>query len=134
VVQSYIDALNGGNLRSLCPLIEPAGQATCRQALSGAASGNGTSFSHFALGYVVIDGDRALVGLTGTYCNPGEKPRCTTNSDPAALFSAPGSTFDTLYTTAVAAQSPSTTDNSYSLAPCTMVGGRWYLDIPNNDL
>ncbi len=134
VVRSYIDSLNGGNLRALCPLIEPAGQATCRQALRGSASSNGTSFTHFALGYVAVDGDRALVGLTGTYCNPGEKPRCTTNNDPAALFSASGASFDSLFTTALAAQNPSTTDNTYSLAPCVRVGGKWYLDIPNSDL
>jgi hypothetical protein len=41
---------------------------------------------------VAIDGARALVGVTGKICKPGNKPECVTNADPAAIFSM-GSTF-----------------------------------------
>jgi hypothetical protein len=116
VIHSYIDELNAGRFSVLCSLVEPAAQPSCTKAVAGATS-NGAKFTNFKLGYMAIKGDQALVGVTGTNCNPTQKPTCTTNSDPAALFSS-GASFATLFRQGLASQNPSDTTNSYSLAPC----------------
>ena len=130
---AYIAVLNGSKVSEFCQYVEPSAQSACRHTLAGVTSTDGASISHFRLGYVAIDGNRALVGLTGTNCNPNEKPRCDTNTDPAALFSSHRS-FGTLYTEALAGQNSNTTANTYSLAPCIEVGGKWYANIPTSDL
>jgi len=76
--------------------------------------------TNFALGYVVIDGNRAAVGMTGNFCTPGHSPECFTNDDPAAVFSSAKS-FSALWSNAV------TPSSEYSLNPCIEVGGKWYI-------
>jgi hypothetical protein len=132
LVSSYVAAANAGKISVLCQFVEPAGTSACDHALAAATSSNGARISHFALGDVAIDGDRALVGLTGTNCNPTLEPTCATNNDSAALFSS-GRSFGALYTQAVASQNPAITKNVYSLAPCVRVDGRWYIEVPPND-
>jgi hypothetical protein len=132
LVSSYEAAANSGRITVLCQFVEPAGTSACDHALAGATSSNGARISHFALGYVAIDGNRALVGLTGTNCNPTVEPTCSTNTDPAAIFSS-GRPFGALYIQAVASQNPAITKNVYSLAPCVRVAGRWYIEVPPND-
>ena len=41
---------------------------------------------NFAIGYIAVDGKQALVGSTGIFCVPDEKPRCVPNHDPAAIL------------------------------------------------
>jgi hypothetical protein len=72
------------------------------------------------ISYVAIDGTRALVGITGKICSPGNRPECVTNADPAAIFST-GNTFTALW-----AQTANTSGNIYALLPCVEVGGKWY--------
>jgi hypothetical protein len=132
-VTAYIAVLDGSKVSEFCQFVEPAVQTACHHALAGVTSTDGATISHFRLGYVAIDGSKALVGLTGTNCAPSDKPRCDTNTDPAALFSARRS-FATLYTEALASQNPNTTANTYSLAPCVEVGSKWYINIPANDI
>jgi hypothetical protein len=132
LVKSYVTVANSGKISGLCQFVEPAGTSACDKALAAASGSNGALLSHFALGYVAIDGDRAVVGLTGTNCNPTEKPTCSTNRDPAALFSS-GRSFAALYAQAVASQNPDTANNDYSLAPCVRVDGKWYIEVPPND-
>jgi hypothetical protein len=73
------------------------------------------------IGYVAIDGTRALVGYTGTICAPGDTPECTTSTDPAAVF-------DTGYTFAWLWEETAHPDFSHTCAllPCVEVGGRWF--------
>ena len=123
-MQGEIDALNAGNEAGTCPYFQPSEQSQCQAELGTAPAGSGPTFQNFALGYVVIDGSQALVGATGTYCAPNGMPRCTTNTDPAAIFST-AKPFTTLWSESLTADNASTS-NSYSLAPCTEVGGRWY--------
>jgi len=132
VVQAYVEAINDGKLTALCQLVEPAAQGACQQALAGSPQTGSSSFSDFALGYVATKGDKALVGLTGTHCSPQEKPTCSTNKDPAAIFSS-GRPFDALYADATRALSPSNSGNRYSLVPCVRVGSAWYLYLPPAD-
>jgi hypothetical protein len=132
VAMTYVATINAGKLSALCPLVDPAAQQACQKGVAGASS-NGNKFTNAALGYVAIDGDEALVGLTGTYCDPGATPTCTTNKDPSALLSS-GASFASLFTQAIAAQSPSNSSNSYSLFPCIRVDSAWYFDVPASDM
>jgi hypothetical protein len=96
-----------------------------------AGASNGETFAHAALGYIAIKGAQALVGVTGTECDPGEKPECVGNTDPAAIFST-YTPFSELFSEAVVEQNPET-GNAYTLTPCVLVRGKWYLDIPASD-
>ena len=78
------------------------------------------NFKNFGIGYVAIDGTKALIGITGTICVPHQTPKCFTNTDPAAIFKS-GKPFATLWTQAVAAPA-----NVYSLSPAVKVNGKWY--------
>jgi hypothetical protein len=77
--------------------------------------------TNFALGYTAIDGGRALVGTTGTFCSPEATPKCITNDDPVAVLSS-GKSFSTLWNETIHST------GGYSLVPCIKVGGKWYLD------
>jgi hypothetical protein len=128
VVQSYIYLADGPSLVAVCADLEPVVQAPCQKDLTGHSSG-GASLTNFALGYVAVKGDQALVGITGTDCEPGETPKCATNSDPAALLSS-GKSFATLYSESVATRTSTSDANVYSPAPCIKVGSSWYVYLP----
>lgn len=124
VVQGLADALNSGKLETYCRYFTPSTQALCRKDVAGAPAGAGPTMKGFALGYVAIDGDRALVGVTATLCQPGQTPECAANHNPAAIFSTSKS-FAALWAESVTgSNSPAV---SYSLTPCLKTGGRWYL-------
>jgi len=90
-------------------------------AVSASPSAVASAIGHvtnFGVGYTAVKGDEALAGTTGTFCNSGS---CFTNTDPAALFTS-GKPFDTRWSDANNAGS-----NSYALAACTEIGGKWYI-------
>jgi hypothetical protein len=110
-----------------CRYFEPSAQAECRKIIAGVPSADLGTVTRFSLGYVAVDGDRALVGFTGTECQPGQQPECVTNRDPAAIFSTAQS-FAALWTESVAsANSPVL---GYALTPCLKIGGLWYVLFP----
>jgi hypothetical protein len=108
-----------------CRYYQPSAQAECRRLIAEVPGGSIGTATGFRLGYVAVDGDRAIVGFTGTECLPGQHPRCYTNRDPAAIFSTAQS-FATLWTESVA----SVNVFIYSLTPCVRIGGRWYAYLP----
>jgi len=118
-------AISARRYAAACGYVEPAGQAACRASEAEPASQQ--SARNAAIGYVAVHGDQALVGSTGTFCVPAERPRCFTNTDPAALLSG-GKSFGTLWAQADRA----TSSNVYKLAPCVKIGGRWYLHLPSS--
>jgi hypothetical protein len=118
-------AIGAGRYAAACGYVEPSGQAACLTA--EAEPGSQQSARNAAIGYVAVRGDQALVGSTGTFCVPAERPRCFTNTDPAALLS-DGKSFGTLWAQADRA----TSSNVYKLAPCVKIGGRWYLHLPSS--
>jgi hypothetical protein len=110
-----------------CSYYDPSAQAQCRKILAGVPVADLGTTTGFKLGYVAVDGNQALVGFTGTECQPGERPECVSNRDPAAIFSTAQS-FATLWTESIeSADSPVL---SYALTPCLRVNGRWYLYFP----
>jgi hypothetical protein len=81
------------------------------------------SFKNTGIGYVVTDGNEALVGTTGTFCAHPQNPVCYSNRDPAAILSG-GKPFGTLWSEQV---KPGAANDVYMLAPCVKVGDSWYL-------
>jgi hypothetical protein len=121
-----VSALNAGKPAQACGYFLPSAQAQCSQALSAVPAGSTPTVKGLALGYVAIDGTRALVGTAGTYCTTegGQKPGCFANHDPAAIFST-ARPFATLWSQTIAAEN---FRPAYSLTPCVEIGGRWYAD------
>jgi hypothetical protein len=96
--------------------------AQCKAQYSRIPRDQAGSAATVKIGYVAIDGTRALVGFTGKLCPPGNKPQCLTNANPSAIFSA-GTTFAALWTQTL---NP-TSSRAYTLLPCVEAGGKWYV-------
>jgi hypothetical protein len=125
VVTGLVNVMDSGHLRDECDYFQPSIKAECTTAMKQLPASYKPTIKNFALGYVVIDGDKALVGITGTSCIPGQHPECSTNHNPAAIFTT-GKSFAALLSAAIAASN--STSSAYSLTPCVKVGGHWYLD------
>jgi hypothetical protein len=130
VVAGLAAAENSGNFTSVCQYYTPATQSQCKSQISAAVSASPSAVAsavghatNFGIGYTAIDGTEALVGTTGTFCASGS---CFTNSDPAAIFST-GKSFSDLWSGA----NSSSDSNTYTLAPCTEVDGKWYIYSPS---
>jgi hypothetical protein len=98
--------------------------ARCEAQTSRTSLNQAPYFTSVKIGYVAIDGTRALVGFTGKVCSPGKTPECVTNADPSAIFST-GDTFTTLWAHTVNSPNSPSSD-AYTLLPCAEVGGKWY--------
>lgn len=126
-IMGELDALKAKNLAGVCNYMDPKSLAACKSQASQVPASMDSQlpyFSNAGIGYVVVDGAKALVGTTGTFCAPGSTPKCFTNSNPAAIFSAGDKTFSQLWSEAVANNSA----NTYTLAPLVLVNGGWYVN------
>lgn len=119
-IAGEVAAINSRHLAAACAYDEPNSQAACRSQVGKMSAGPLPYSRNFAVGYIVIDGDKAVAGMTGKFCTPGQTPECFTNRDPAAIFSTAKS-FSALWTNAI------TPSNTYSLNPCIKVDGKWYI-------
>ena len=87
-VHGLAHTMSTGTLAQTCAYYPPSDQASCRAIMAQVPVGSRSgSIRDFALGYVAVDGNEALVGVTGTFCMPTAKPACMTNDNPAAIFS-----------------------------------------------
>jgi hypothetical protein len=123
-VQGFLTAIEAKNWAALCGYVEPAvyGQCTQLSTYGSAASRYFPSLKNIGLGYTATDGNRALVGTTGTLCAPpASSSTCHTNKDPAAILSS-GKPFSTLW-----AEANNSSANAYSLALCVKAGESWYV-------
>jgi hypothetical protein len=125
LVAGIFNAIASKHYTAECSYIEPSQRSGCESGVGALTSSTAPSFQNAATGYVAIDGDEALVGSTGKFCVPGQKPECYTNSDPAAIFSGNKKSFSALWTD----QNNASSENVYSLAPCIKVDGKWYLYV-----
>jgi hypothetical protein len=128
-LEGFVTALDARQLKLWCSYYEPSFQATCRTNSANYLAANKPIFENFALGYVAIDGNHALVGSTGTDCLATGKPKCSSNHNPAAIFST-GATFKALWAETVTAYN--STANVYSLDLSIKIGGSWYNYVPSN--
>jgi ABC-type transport system substrate-binding protein len=120
VVTGLIRAFNSGKFSQSCGYDEPKGQAQCKAEAAEITASDIPTIKNFALGYVAVDGSQAVVGITGTICEPTSGSKCSTNTDAAAVFSST-KTFSDLWKNSLKDTS------SYSLTPCVKVGGKWYI-------
>lgn len=123
---SLLGALAGANaddFAKFCSYFSPSNQGSCISAYSGmsAASLKAAMITskNVVVTYTAIDGDEALVGITGTVCDPNQTPSCVSNTDPAALLDS-GKPFTALWSESVASTS------GYTPLAMTKVNGKWY--------
>ena len=83
------------------------------------------TFKDHVPSYTAFDGDRALLGATGSVCIAGS---CSTNTNPAAIFDS-GKSFSTLWL--APAPSSNSIQATYALARFIRVNGTWYLYAPS---
>jgi hypothetical protein len=121
-VSGEINALNSKKFADLCSYQLPDVQGKCKAAAGSVPTGQLPYATNPQLGYVAVSGTKALVGMTGKFCSPGQSPECYSNSDPAAILSS-GKSFDDLWTQTV----KNSTSTSYSLVPVERIGGHWYV-------
>jgi hypothetical protein len=126
-LEGFVSALDARKLELWCSYYEPSFQATCRANSTNFVAAELPQFKNFALGYVAIAGNQALVGSTGTDCIANGKPKCSSNENPAAIFST-GRTFKALWAETIAAYN--NTANVYSLDLCIKISGSWYNYVP----
>jgi hypothetical protein len=112
--------IQSGHFADMCSAAQPSQRATCKSELGSLSAAELPTFKNLATTYTAIDGDKALVGSTGSLCGPNATPKCLTNTDPAAIFDS-GKSFATLWNEAVNSNS-----NGYALIPIVKVNGTWY--------
>ena len=119
--------LHLGHFADMCSTVPPSLQATCKSQLSSVAAAAAAvkselpTFKNLATTYTATDGDKALVGTTGSVCTPNPA-QCITNTDPAAMFDS-GKSFAALWNEAMNSK-----NTSYVLTPFIKVNGAWYID------
>lgn len=130
VMTGVVKAITKGPISDFCTYEQPSQQSQCNSTFSQVTKAEVASqlpsFKNFALGYTVIDGNKALIGTTGTICVPNQTPKCFTNHDPAAILKS-GKKFAALWTESVAAP-----PNVYSLSPAIKINGNWYAYTSNS--
>ncbi len=124
VMSGVVASITKGPISDFCKYEEPSQQSECSSTFSQLTTAQVASqlptFKNYSLGYTAIDGDKALIGVTGTICVPDQIPQCFTNTDPAAIFDS-GKTFEQLWS-----ESADAPANAYSLSPAIKVNGSWY--------
>jgi hypothetical protein len=126
VVTGFSAAVSSHRLVGACPYFPPGSQAQCQAAFESPSPPAVTGVQKdFSLGYVMIDGNKALVGATETTCSAGQTSDCSSNTQLLAALLTRGETFAALWNETMSQISGSKTN--YPLYPCILVNGRWYL-------
>ena len=126
--------LSTGHLVDLCKYEEPSQRSGCISSWGSATLAEEVDLADLPIpknvkpGYTAIDGDKALVGFTGTVCVLKLSPSCFTNNDPAAILDS-GKSFSTLWS-----QSLTSPGNVYSLSPAIKINGNWYAYTVNDSI
>lgn len=127
VFLSLLKDVRAGNVSRMCAFYEPSIQSECKSQIGSMPAAELKSFmptyKDLVPSYTAFDGDKALLGFTGTACSPGSTSSCTTNTNPAALFDS-GKSFSTLWQAATA--DSNSNQSAYSLGPLIRVNGTWY--------
>ena len=112
-MNSFINALLSNNGTQVCALVVPSQQSTCSPSDFTGITG------HAQVASQVIDGDEALVAVTGQVCIQGQ---CSSNSDASSGMPGNGVTFAEAFANA--------TSSSAGISPAALelVNGTWYID------
>jgi hypothetical protein len=128
-------AFSTGNFTSQCKYLQPSARSGCTSDWGSpdlrmkVDLADYPTFKNLKVGYTAIDGDRALVGFTGTACILKMSPSCFTNKNPAAVLDS-GKLFSALWSQSHA----STGGNAYSLSSAIKVNGKWYAYAVNESI
>jgi hypothetical protein len=126
VILAVVKDEQSGHFDDMCSSIQPSQQATCKSQLASVPAAEikayMPTYKNLATTYTAIDGDKALVGSTGSVCFPIGTPKCITNTNPAAVFDS-GKSFAALWNEAANSK-----NDSYALAGLIKVNGAWYGD------
>ena len=123
VIGFLTDLKAGGD--SWCSYIDPSDQKTCQE---GSQEVDIKLNGNFSIGNNVVQGEQALVAVTGNLClsESGDvttpTTECEGNSDPNAGLPPKAGTFSQAYSTAVNSSNEDTT------VPCIEVNGNWYVN------
>jgi hypothetical protein len=124
VFLTVVKDLESGHFTDVCSAVEPSQQASCKSQFGSIPmaeiKADLPTYKNLATTYTAIDGDKALVGVTGSMCEPEATPKCATITDTAAAFDS-GKSFATLWNEAVNPKS-----SGYTLSPLIKVNGAWY--------
>jgi hypothetical protein len=112
-----------GNWGAACSYLDPADQSPCFSGLSALGTQPAATGS-FTIRTAVIQGNEALVSVTGNICAPSTP--CAGNTNPSLGMPASPGQFQASYQAAVAS-SNSTSVVTLSPLPCTQIGGKWYV-------
>ena len=129
VLLTEMKDIQSGHFVETCSLVEPSQQGSCKSEMGSvpAASlkADMPTFKNIAVAYTAIDGDKALMGITGSVCMANATPKCSTGTDAAAvaIFDS-GKSFATLWSEAV--KSGTSDSSAYALAPVIKINGVWY--------
>ena len=125
-----VNALLSGDLASACAYVPPSVQAHCRSGLRSVtginATGNATIVKQ------VVQGEKALVALTGRVClkagNTGST--CISNADPSTGMPGGSVSFQSAFSAALTNfnSSNGSASGPFSPIPCIEIDGRWYVD------
>ena len=126
-------ALSSRHPADECKYAEPRAQSVCTSFMSSRTGEQVDlmylpTFKNVKPGYIAIDGDKALIGLTGTFCVLKLYPSCFTNNDPAAILDS-GKSFSALWP-----QSLMWHGNGYSPSPAIKINGNWYAYTMNSTI
>jgi hypothetical protein len=129
--QSPADAVDGfyqgelaGDWAAVCSYVQPSAQTLCLAGTSGQGAATGTV--NVGTMDLSASGNEALVSVTGNICAPSSP--CVSNTDPATGMPNAPSEFAVDYQAAVAG-STSDSGTSMSPMPCSLIGGKWYVDF-----
>lgn len=124
-MELFLEGIKTGRAALECDALQPSVQAACKKAASKVPASYLGTVTNPGLGYLAVDGNQAVLGTTGTFCSPQQKPACYTNTDPAAIFDT-GRPFSYLWSlTLFEDNSPSY--SGYSLNTCARIDGKWYI-------
>jgi hypothetical protein len=134
VMMGVAAAYSTDRYTDLCRYEPPGAQSGCLAAWSG-TPGDRVDLSELPFGrnikpgYTAIDGDKALIGYTGSVCELKRLPSCITNNDPAAILDS-GKSFSALWTQTLTSYS----EADYSLSPAVKINGQWYAYTVNESI
>jgi hypothetical protein len=124
VILTVVKDEQSGHLDDMCSSTQPSQQATCKSQLGSVPVAEikayMPTYKNLVTTYTAIDGNKALVGSTGSVCFPTGTPKCITNTNPAAVFDS-GKSFAALWNEAANSK-----NDSYALADLIKVNGTWY--------
>jgi hypothetical protein len=129
--QGDVNGLLTGHLSAACAYVPPNVQAKCRSGVAGVTGIRATGTVE--IGAQVVQGDEALVALTGKVCLASGNTGSSCMSNAVVSTGMPGGSvsFDSAFSAARSNfdGSDSSQLGPFSPIPCIEINGAWYVDV-----